>query len=188
MKDTLLSLDPSIRACGVALFRADGLVSADTIKAKKGDDIGARCLRMAQEVVSWVVDLDAVPTTLVVEWPQIYTVDKSEGNPNDLIGLAGVCGAVAGILAMGAAQRNDTLTVVSYTPNAWAGQLPKSKLKGSASPRTARVLERLNVDERAILDAAGLFEKVSHDAFDAIGIGLKFLGRFERRRGSGVVR
>ena len=93
-KQWLLAVDPSIRSTGVALFRSGDLISADVIKASDAKastaDIGMRTLRMAQEVVAWVGGCDAAPGTLVGEYPQIYTTDKSKGDPNDLLALAGV--------------------------------------------------------------------------------------------------
>jgi hypothetical protein len=126
---------------------------------------------MAREVVSWV-GIRSRPREVVVEWPQVYRASKSPGDPNDLIGLAGVSMCIAGILTTASLSRNEALGIFSYTPATWAGQLPKSKVKKIASPRGKRIEAALTVDELRF------FKPFDHDAVDAIGIGLYHLGRF----------
>jgi hypothetical protein len=171
-----LTVDPSIRSAGVAAFRAGQLHAAGVVKMDTEGSDAARCLEMASSIVRWAMRQEIKPRVLVLEWPQIYRAAKSKGDPNDLPGLAGVGMAVAGILAMGVAQLNLTLEVVSYTPAEWAGQLPKSvRVSGFlASPRTRRIKSRLS--EAEIETVATIS---SHDAFDAIGLGLHALGRLE---------
>lgn len=176
MTGDLLAVDPSIRSAGVALFRGGSLIRADTLKVHTEGTIGERCLRAAQIIAGWVVANDARPKVLAVEWPQWYPAARSKVDPNDLAGLAGVCGALAGILAMGAAAQDHGLQVVSYTPAEWAGQTPKSKTGNPwRSPRGQRIRSRLTEDE---LEAV----PPKHDAVDAVGIGLYHLGKFERVR------
>lgn len=179
----LLAVDPSIASAGVALFRDGQLLTVSTVKLKAEKDEGeaARCARMAHEIVAWCwLQQKARPSTLAVEWPQWYTADKSVGDPNDLAGLAGVATGVACELAIFYAAQQRKLRVLSYKPAEWAGQLPKSKTAEGAlaSPRAARILDHLTEAEHRVWDGS----KLNHDAIDAIGIGLKALGRFERRR------
>lgn len=189
-KNEVLALDPSIRAAGVALFRNRKLIGSGTIKlpANIAPNVPARCLRMAQEIVSWVVEREAAPAHLIVEWPKVS--DQSIGkDKNSLFGLAGVVGAVsgqlsmtlasavAGILSEGLAMQDETLNVVAYTPDEWSYGMEKAKTKGQAekSVRAQYTRRRLLADE--LLHWPG----AEHDAIDAIGIGLKYLGRFEPR-------
>jgi hypothetical protein len=182
MNGILLALDPSIRSCGVALFRGGKLARADALELDTDGDIAARCLRAGLEIAEWCLQTGnpagdgAVPRTLVVEWPQWYAGPKAKGDPNDLAGLAGVAGAAAGVLSLACRSRDWALKVVSYKPAEWAGQLPKKKT-GSAwkSVRGLRVLGALSGTE---VDAC----RNQHDAVDAVGLGLYHLGRFERRR------
>lgn len=173
----LLALDPSISSAGAALFRSGELISAKRIQRKRdGADIGQRCLAMAQDIAAWAHDVRADPRCYAFEWPQIYTAVKSEGDPNDLIGLAGVGSALAGILWASAAARNIVIELATPTPAEWAGQLPKSKTGDPwASPRGARIASRLSPHERARVPA-------QHDILDAVAIGLWALGRFDRIR------
>lgn len=193
----LLALDPSIRSPGVALFSGGELRRAATLRIDADclrcglvvgpargcqcdtPDYGPvipRCLRVAQEVLAWM--LPTVPRALAVEWPQWYARDKSKGDPNDLAGLSGVAGAVAGILHVLAAQRQQGLQVVGYKPAEWlGGQLPKSKTRTAAgNPRAERVLKRLTDLEICRMTDTG------HDTVDAVGIGLHALGRLQPLR------
>lgn len=173
-----VAVDPSIRCAGIAAFRGGKLLAASAVKASTDTaaPMAERCFEMAQALARWIVRYEVAPRVLILEWPQIYTVSKSKGDPNDLIGLAGVGMALAGIVGMGVAARDLVLQVTSYTPAEWAGQLPKStKVSGfAASPRTKRIRSRLDAAE-----LAAIAEVASHDAFDAIGIGLHALGRLD---------
>ena len=105
---------------------------------------------------------------LVIEWPQVYRAGKSKGDPADLLPLVGVGMCLAGLLHPGA--------IKSPTPAEWIGQLPKSTTGDPwASARGQRIGSRLSDVERGRVVP-------SHDAVDAVGIGLYCLGRLERRR------
>lgn len=103
---------------------------------------------------------------IVAEWPQVYRASRSKGNPNDLIGLAGIIGSLAGRL---------DVPVRTYTPAEWIGQCPKATTGDALeSPRGRRVWGALDDTERAAV-------VVSHDSVDAVGIGLHHLDRLVRR-------
>lgn len=174
----LLAVDPSINAPGVALFRDGVLHAAVALKPTVGlVDRAARCSAVAYEILDWYLGqvgggicagTTHASLTLAVEWPQVYTAGKSKGDPNDLIGLAGVCSAVAAVCR---APR-----VLSYLPGDWC-KLPKVYKHGDAfvSIRGERIMSRLSSAERALVPR-------SHDAVDAVGIGLHALGRLAPRR------
>ncbi len=174
----LFAVDPSVSSAGVALFRGGVLIAASRIRLEPGKrDHGAKCMRMAHQILAWVVGQHAEPRTLVMEWPKIYHGAKGKVDPNDLIGLAGIDMAVAGALTVALIPRNITLELVTPLPSDWIGQLPKTKtVKGAkVSPRGAFILGKLTDEEALIVPA-------SHDAIDAIGIGLWGLQRLERHR------
>jgi hypothetical protein len=173
----LLSLDPSIRSCGVALFRRGILVAAKRLtRATSAACTGERAAAMALDVLAWLVDVRADPSCIAHEWPQIYRATKSKGDPNDLIAMAGVATGVATGLRVAAAARNRCVEIVSYEPDEWCGQLPKvTKGDPWASPRGQRIASRLQPEERLHVPA-------QHDVLDGVGIGLKALERFERVR------
>lgn len=171
----LLALDPSIRSCGVALF-ADGVLygCAKLRGLDPGVDRVHRCRAMARAVYDFT---DGHPDRIAVEWPRVlpYGAKNATGQPNDLFALAGICAAVA-TLWPGA-------EVKSYLMDEWPPApkvSPERKRRGLGpidseaftSPRGKRVVSRLSTDERALVP-------MSHDAVDAVGIGLHALGRLE---------
>lgn len=174
----LLAVDPSIRSPGAALFRAGKLVAAARIKFSIDTKLNdaERCLAAADAVAQWANQIGAKPDAIAFEWPQVYTAAKSKGNPNDLIPMAGVDLALATGFTIAAAMRKVRLQLLSCKPAEWIGQLPKTT-RGSAksSPRAARIMSRLDPGELSVVPD-------QHDAIDAIGIGLHFLGRLGVRR------
>ncbi len=172
-RDMLLTLDPSINSCGVALFDGDRLVDAGVVthKAPKGTDMLARVLAISRGVQDWISFRWVLVYDLAAEWPDVYKPEKSEGSPRDLVPLAGVCSAVAALLAP------DTVT--SYFPAQVWGQVKKIKTVKDckSSPRAKKILRRLSGDELKVWDSVKY-----HDTIDAIGIGLHHVGRFDRVR------
>jgi hypothetical protein len=175
----ILALDPSVRSPGVALFDEGRLLTAGRVTVKKLEESdGARWLRVAWEVISWLHKnrgAAELVETVVFEKPQIYTMVKSKGDPNDLIGLAGVSMAVVGLIEV-ISRSKESVTVLSPTPAEWIGQVAKTTT-GSAkeSPRARRILSRLDVAELALVPD-------QHDAIDAVGLGLFALGRLTVKR------
>jgi len=108
-------------------------------------------------------DIPAANDTLVLEYPQIYRGPRAN-NPNNLLTLALVDGALMGLFRQEA---------ILYLPHAW---------KGSVDPDECvkRVKARLSAVETAcvVLPAKSL----AHNLWDAVGIGLFHLGRFNPRR------
>lgn len=169
----LLALDPSIRSTGAAIFWGSDLIAATRIKLPPTGSKAERCLCIARQVMVWCESMGGTTVQqLVFEWPQIYRTSKSKGDPNDLPALAGVGMAVAGLYA------HRPLTLACYTPAEWTGQLPKETTAAgyASSPRTKFIMSNLTEEEQQILPPK------SHDALDAVGIGLHHLGRLRRHR------
>jgi hypothetical protein len=186
MTGELLALDPSINSSGVALFRDGALVACGRITdPHPSDGIGARALAMAELVRDWFSDendlganwrvFNPSRVTLVVEWQQVYRAGRSKGDPNDLLGMGFVSGAVAGLLQPAA--------VLAYKPDEWC-KLPKYLDRTTkrirhrdafVTPRGLRIMSRLSDAERELVPQY-------HDAVDAAGLGLHALGRLEPRR------
>ena len=172
----LLAVDPSLRSSGVAIFRGGALTSSARVTVPKTEAVpAARALRMAQEIAAWASERGEA-RTLACEWPQIYPrthmrKEQRGADPNDLIGLAGVAGALAGLLAAHAGQRDAALRVLAYRPAEWIGQIPKAT-RGNPwnSLRGQRIRAALTSDEADAVPP-------SHDVIDAVGIGLHALGR-----------
>lgn len=166
---TLLAVDPGLSHPAGALFVSGELQKASRIKIPKGINtktpILERCRAIALAIAEWS---EVTPDQIVVEYPQIYTADKSKGDPNQLVPLAAIGASLAGLF--------PGVPVASPRPQEWTGGVPKSETGDPwKSPRGQRVWSRLSVEERNRVIP-------SHDAIDAVGIGLWGLGRFERRR------
>lgn len=166
----LVAVDPGIRGCGVAVFRGPTLVKAAYVENPCRE--GNRAAEAAT-MASWVrgaADAGDPVSEVAVEWPQVYARQirsgSSAGDPNDLTPLAGVVSAVA--LAFFPAKCS------SYLPAEWKGQMTKEACR-------VRVAMRLSPEEHALVDGSATRSKV-HNVWDAVGVGLHHLGRFERRR------
>lgn len=158
----ILAVDPSVRALGGALFdeRDWGrweLVHAFEVTPAviKHEDPVERWHRVAREFHGCIdprIGLDM----LVCERPQIYqrVTGKSKGDPNQMLGMVGVLGALKVLL--------DT-PVTSYLPAEWKGQTPKKTM-------CRRILSYLSTREKKLVPR-------SDDAIDAVGVGLKYVGR-----------
>ncbi len=173
----LLAIDPGIRHPAAARFSGGKLIGAARTPVRAdwtGLDMGQRCLNVARAMVQWEHDVPpshAPITHVMIEYPQIYPEERDK-NPNNLTPLVGVAMAVVGLLAA----HNPALKVIAALPREIWDRLPKHETGDPwASPRGNRIASRLDDAERATIVA-------SHDAIDAVGIGLWVLGRFERRR------
>lgn len=168
-KPSLLALDPGLLHPAVALFRDGLLVAASRVRVKKewaSLNVGERCRLIGKAIYAWYLEQNRPITTFVAEWPQIYSVAKSKGDPNNLVPLAGICMAVAGLL---------DVPTTAYLPSEWAKQCPKATTGDPlASPRGRKVWGRLSEQERACV-------VVSHDSIDAAGLGLYYLGRLSNK-------
>jgi hypothetical protein len=167
----LLSLDPGLRGCGVAVFdtahkrlmRAGYVVNSD----RKSKGYRAHVL-MAREVSNWLAsELKMLPPNLanvIIELPRIYpSPQQQKGDPNDLIDVAGVGSAFASLCSPGAVQH--------VYPQDWKGQVPKKVMND-------RVLQALDAGEVGNVRHAG---SKDHNTLDGVGIGLAFFGRINKR-------
>lgn len=182
----LLGLDPGTRSPGLAFFGDHGLVAADRCRV---DDLadepdGQRWFDIARRLAAWALArVPSGPLHIVFERPQWYQRGKSKGDPNQLAGLTGVAGNLCGILSA-----HYHITIASWKPAEWIGQLPKTcpvckenKKKcpvcnGSAwrTPRGKRIRASLSPAELALVPD-------QNDAIDAVGLGLFELGRLTPR-------
>ena len=109
----LLAIDPGILGCGIAQFRDGLLVDAFYTKNTIGKE-GTT----AQRVGGMGKTIGTCPISgLVTECPQIYSLGKGKGNPNQLIPLAQI-GAYVAALHPGAVW-------IQYLPREWKGNIKK---------------------------------------------------------------
>lgn len=152
----VLAVDPGKHACGVACFGLDGELSW----ARYVDD---------EEAVRHVASLrDVEYDEAIVELPQVYSLAKSKGGArgqNDLVDVAFAAGLLLGRLGL------PRERIAEVRPRMWKGQVPKATM-------VRRIRGRLSDEEatRVMLPAPSL----SHNVFDAVGIGLWRVGRLGR--------
>lgn len=192
----LLSADPGISKGTSAARFVDGVLDGAALLRRPP---GVRSNHpegwhwMAESVWEWWINGGIeTPDKIALEYPQVYTFGKGKGDPNDLFPIACVAQSLA---ALGLAEDAE---VVHYLPSEWKGT--RGKLAN-----TVDVRRRLTVEEFARIqippntcgpcatqNPAAECAKVArrkdsepcliHNIYDAIGIGLKALGRFERIR------
>jgi hypothetical protein len=170
----ILGMDPAVsarNATGVALANphlrrivAVGIIrrNPDLDELVAWDDIARRAVAWAHANRPTMEQL----TGFVTEMPVVYPDEQIDPNVA-LTPLVGVLACVSGLL-----RPNVSRTI--YRPREWKGTLDKATF-------TSRILDRLDPAERKLVDAvmpAGL----RHNATDAVGLLLKFLGRMERVR------
>lgn len=161
----ILSIDPSIKSAGAAVFTSNGVLNTAVriqLPVIKGEDQAMRWRRMANAILDAMVYGAGTVDTLVSERPQVYQRQdgKTKGDPNDLLAMVGVIGCLVGML--------PSANVVTYAPHEWKGQTEKKVMCG-------RIMERLKPAERDLVPN-------SHDAVDAVGVGLFYLNRLGRGR------
>lgn len=178
-----LAIDPGISKMGAALgidatksLEWAGLVRNLPSKASTP----SRARDMADELARRLPCALLQVERIVFEWPQVYQGSAQKGDPNDLLGLAAVCGAIA--------ERFSEVDIVTRLPREWKGQLP-------ANVCARRVADALRESEWAAFENWGVFmtdllkaEKArkeiggsAHNTADAVGILLHHYGRVNQR-------
>lgn len=168
----LLSVDPGVRGCGAAIFFRNLLMAAAYVKnpVKPGP---IECVKsVAFTVKGWVtaravanLNRDEEVSRLVLEFPQTYGGRAARGDANDLFPLAAIDGALAALF--------PRAEVTSYFPREWKSNIDPDVL-------IKRIESRLTPEEHARVELPA--KSLQHNVFDAIGIGLAFLGRLEPRK------
>ena len=163
----LVSYDPGVKVAGVALWDGNELTAA---WLARGNDWGETalnaCLSISEHVPRELV------STYVVEVPQVYTQRKQKGDPNDLIKVALNAGAFVGraldSFDEAGGEKAHLAQIVQYRPHQWKGQVPKDIA-------IKRFQKRLSVDELSRIESAP--KSLQHNVWDAVGLGLYYMGR-----------
>ncbi len=160
----LVSIDPGLHKVAVAVWGLDyrliwaGLVvhqhDPGTERAQKWKDM-ANWVECAIQAAGCLMDIE-----FVCEIPKVYSGVRKE-DPNDLIDLAGVVGAIVS---------TPTFATVEWSPlpSEWKGQLPKSVTQ-------TRVEAKLTLAEKAVIEWPA--KTLRHNVYDAIHLGIVHLER-----------
>ncbi len=173
--DRAISFDPGIRMCGVGEFEFGAihpgrwaLMRAALIRnpVKKGHDLEA-AFGIAKAAADWVhSNTPLFITNVICEIPQLYSAQHKKGDENvSVIPLALVS-------AMFAARCGLSSTKLSqYLPREWKGQIDPDECCRRVEAELMRGGELNRVEECPA--------SYRHNVLDAIGVGLKWAGRFE---------
>jgi len=182
---SLLAVDPGLRSCGCAIFRDERLIAAgfpagaprsslterlngtadpDALDMQRPTERAEIFLSMARAVALWAEPYGPI-TDLAIEMPRVYPrgsqrEEKRGADPNDLIHLTAVVGAICTAFA-------GAVTSV-YLPFDWKKNLPKKI-------HHERANARLSLDERACIPK--LPASKLHNVIDGIALGLFHIGR-----------
>lgn len=162
----MITIDPNLRGCGVAVWRGAVLEVAMYVA---GPSTG-RGYWVAEELASNVelAVKDSIHDVriIVCEYPRFYGSTHQKGDPNDLIDVAVVGAAVSTKL--------DSLCshIESVFPSDWKGNVKKSIM-------LERIWSKLSEEEKAVVQKTNKSDR--EDVLDAIGIGLHKLGRLNTR-------
>jgi len=152
---TLLTIDPGLRACGVALFEDGELLRAGAVRGPREGRGAPVWAALSAGVEAWLGA--QAPGVVVVEQMQVHVRGKAD--PDDLLELAAVGGAIIGRLAA------VGWVVESARAATWSGQVP-SEIRRT---RTQAWVEARGWTERADMDTTTRFQQ---DVWSAIGIGI----------------
>lgn len=162
MMRSLLSIDPGLTGTGWALWLADKRPERiGVIKAGKGE-----WWERAQQIADELVALCDARTRVVAEFTEYHAAATSNmgWRTGDLQRLTFLCGAIAG--------RVYPRKFLPITTSGWKGQLPKDvAAKRVQAIVGAHHCRRLGLPE--------IKRRSDTHAWDAVGIGLWALGRFE---------
>lgn len=150
----LVSIDPGVHRCGVAVFKAGVLIAATLV-----NEPNDQWLSVAGAVQDYIIKVAPdVEFDGAIEIPQVYRFSK--GDPNDLIDLTAVAGAIVGTLGG---------KWIAYKPREWKKQVDKMMM-------VERIKSRLTNEEHARMTLPRA-KSLAHNVWDGVGIGLHCLGR-----------
>ena len=158
----LLAIDPGIKACGWAIFKENRYMASGLARPFSTHDL-LEALKETTNIIfnKWEDFMSGtkMPDILVIEKPQIYQQKHLKGDPNDLMPL--------GILAGAVWIRMVPNRCVMPLPKEWKGQTPKDVM-------SRRTISQLDRQERDLLkdDVERIPSYLRHNVYDAIGIAL----------------
>jgi len=160
----ILAIDPGVRGCGCALLSPAApnlLRAAAYVPSSSTEERASAWIEMTRAVEDWARNIANV-TQVVVELPRVYQGQKQKGDPNDLIDLAAVVGALCA--SFDHRQRSETMPVRVFFPYEWKGQAPKEIIQ----ERVKKRLSAAELEAVALPRAKGL----AHNVWDAVALGL----------------
>lgn len=147
---SILAIDCGLRVCGYAEARYDQIHRAGIVRNSEKIERGPMAWRaMAREVMNIWGWGNVNPDLLIIETQQVY---KSTPNPDDLLELMGVAGAIAAMF--------ECPHIIGVKPRVWKGSVPKDV-------HHKRLVKRLG---DVNLGLEEIPKGLVHNAWDGIGL------------------
>ena len=163
----LLSCDPGKNNAGLALWAPTGPDSSWELQAAKLAEFDH-----PSEIAAAAISFGGSRFQAADEVPQVYSAGFSRGDPNDLIDITIVAGAVLG---------TGDCTSVWFRPREWKGQVEPDVMITRIRSKLSQIeLNRVRLPTRR--DGKSVRETVAHNVFDAIGVGLFALKKLKLKR------
>lgn len=159
-----VAIDPGLNTSGVAIFKGGYLLDGWSVRTncKNTDPLPNRIKAMGISIVHLVTTNTSTINNLLVEFPQVYDARKGlqkANSGNSVLPLAAIVGFVCA--------KVESYKIEYIKPREWKGQLPKNVCVNRVK-NTLRIED--NRPER----------KLTHDGWDAVGIGLWYHGRINK--------
>lgn len=175
----MITIDPNLRGCGVAVWSGNALQLAAYVKNPSTGRGYAAFVSMAVAVGEYLMDRvlyeDRAP--VIVEHPRVYP-GMPKTDLNDLLDVTGVGAAVSHRLKGFGITGSGYVLVQTVFPSEWKGTMKKAAMLD-------RIREKLTDTERAVVQKTNKSD--TEDILDAVGIGLWKLGRLSTKVYPGAV-
>jgi hypothetical protein len=170
----MITIDPNLRGCGVAIWRDSTLIRAEYVKNPDEKGRGyAAYVSLAVAVGNFLRDavLFELRTPVIIEMPVVYP-GMPDKDLNDLLDVVGVGAAVAHRLEGFGVTKDGYVPVQHVFPAQWKGNLKKEKM-------LIRIAGKLSLQEAASMQRTNKSD--TEDILDGIGIGLWKLNRLNTK-------
>lgn len=149
----IIAIDPSIRACGIAIIRGKD-IEAHTVYPSTEGDLPQRCAALWHRLALWLALGPMKDMKLVIEYPTFQ--DTPRGRAAAVAGNINTLSMVCGYLCARLVSSVETTELI--TPQRWKGMESKdvTKLRVLAHPIGKQLAEH----------------RLDHNAFDAAGLAL----------------
>lgn len=162
MRRQIISIDPGLHKVAFACWdHATGLLLEARLVEHKHEIATERGQKWKDIASTLHVFIPQRDTDWVIEVPQVYR-DMKGKDPNDLVDLGGVLGAVV------ATGLFESHVVWSPLPREWKGQLPKEVTQ-------KRVNAKLSNQEKTLIKWP--IPSLCHNVYDAIHLGIVYMER-----------
>lgn len=154
----ILSIDPSSRSCGWALFKNSGeYFSSGTINSNKKDFL-KNFIDIADKLEAiFLAECGDKHDTILIEYPEYFSSNTgiTALRSGSLVKLSMMVGVIIGVFI-----KYSKTKIILIKPKEWKGNLSKKITM-------ERVMDKINIKKIKTFDES-----------DAIGIGLYYIGKF----------